>query len=244
MSRHKVEVVSIVLALLLLYGISPRVQAQDDVTRRVTVQGEGIVRAEPDMATVHFGVVTRAQDPEAARQENAQAAKRALNAVRDLGVPERKIRMQQLRLQPAREYNPDTERWEEVGFEVTRELVVELDSLGRLPELVTRIVQQGANRLNRVDYDLQDRSALRNEALQEAIEDAEAKARLMAQTAGADVGNVLRIDEQSVDFPRPTIQLEEMARAASKDQAAPEPEAYAAGEIEVRAVVRVVYRLQ
>jgi uncharacterized protein YggE len=223
---------------------SPEVFAQDQVTRRVTVQGEGILYTEPDKATVYFGVVTRGDDPETAQSENARAAKNTLNAVRDLEVPERKITMRQLRLQPVREYNPDTKQWEEKGFEVIRELEVELEDLEQLPTLITEVVQQGANRLNRVRYGLTNRGELRNEALQQAIEDAEIKARLMAETAGANLGSVLQIDEQTVDFPRPIVELQDMARSTGKDRAAPEPEAYAAGEIEVRAVVQVVYALR
>ncbi len=232
------------VAIFLTAATFGTASAQEETIRRVTVQGEGILHAEPDKATVYFGIVTRADDPETARRQNAEASKRALTAVRALDIPEQKIQMQQLSLQPAREYNPDTERWEEVGFEVTRQLQVDVEDLERLPRLVTEIVQQGANRLNRVEYGLQDRSSVRNQALQEAIGDAETKAGLMAQTAGAKLGSVMRIDEQTVDFPRPTVQMHEMGRSTAKDKAAPEPEAYAAGEIEVRAVVQVVYALE
>ncbi len=222
-------------------------QAQDMTMpqkhRTVSVGGEGIVQAEPDQATVRFGVVTRAEDPEEARRLNAAAAAEAMNAVRALDVAERKIRLETLSLQPAREYNPQTRRYDEVGFEAVRQVIVELDDLEKLPTLVARIVQKGANRLDGISYDLKNRDEARDEALRKALTNARDKARLMAQTLDVALGPVLTIAEQSFDFPRPVLRMAQAEMALSKD-AAPEPDAYAAGEIEVRATVQVVFALQ
>lgn len=211
--------------------------------RLVSVSGEGLVRAEPDQATVRFGVVTRADDPETARQRNAEAARNAMNVVRDLGIDERKMRLETLRLDVAREYDPETRRHKEVGFEAIRQVVVEVGNLDDLPTLVARIVQQGANRLDGVAYELKNRDEARDEALRKAVLDAREKAQLMASTLGETLGHVHSISEQSYNFPRPMLQLESAAMAMSKD-AMPEPEAYAAGEIEVQVNVQVVFVLQ
>lgn len=242
MPYHRMLV--LVLVVMVVAVVPGWAQAQDDVRRTVTVGGEGIVRVEPDMATVHFGVVTEADDPETARQQNAEAASRAMNAIRAMGVPERKLRLETLRLQPAREYDPETRRYRENGYEAMRQVVVELDSLNLLPLLVAEVVEQGANRLNGVRYDLQDRTPPRNEALQQALVDAREKARLMAETLEVSLGPVLQINEQSFNFPRPVMQMDVAEAARGRAMATPEPEAYAAGEIEVQANVQVVFRLE
>lgn len=234
---------------MLLFGTAP-VAAQDlgellsgRPSRTVRVSGEGTVRVEPDQATIRFGVVTQAQDPEEAREQNAEAAKSALNAVRELGVPERKIRMETLRLEPVYEYDEQRRTREIVAYEAVRTMVVDLDDLEMLPTLVARVVQQGANRLLGVEYGLENRTQARNQALQEAVQDAQAKAELLANTLDEEIGQVVQIEEQNVDFPRPFIEMS--ARAVEQTQdAAPEPEAYAAGEIEVRALVQVVFALR
>ena len=219
-------------------------QSLEETNRTISVSGEGLVRVEPDQAVVRFGVATRDEDPEEARRRNAEAARDALNAVRALGIDERKIRLETLQLQPVREYNPETRRSEDKGYEALRELVVELDDLEKLPEVVARVVQRGANRLNGVSYDLADRSSIRNQALQEAVVNAREKAQLMATALGSSIGTVLRIQEQSFDFPRPMPQFRMEAAVMNKADAAPEPEAYAAGEIEVRSTVQVVFALE
>ena len=223
-------------------GTGAHAQADTTAPRTVSVSGEGSATAEPDRATVRFGVVTQADEAEAAREQNAAAASRAMNTVRELGIPERQIQMETLRLQPRREYNREKRTYEERGFEAIRQVVVEVDSLDLLPTLIARVVQQGANRLDGVRYDVQDRDAVRNEALRAAATNARAKAQLLAETLGVRLGAVRQISEQRFDFPQPQFRALQ-AEAMAKADAEPEPDAYAGGEIEVSADVQVTFDL-
>lgn len=242
MSRHCLGLVLGLATLLLV----PAVQAQEQASpeRTVRVSGEATVTAEPDRATVRFGIVTRAETAEPARAKNAEAAKNAMNTVRDLGIPEANMRMESLRLQPRREYNPETKTQEEKGFEASRQIVVQLADLEQLPRLVTRVVQRGANRLEGIDYSLSDRKAVRNEALRTAAENARDKARLLATSLDAQLGSVQQINEQEFGFHGPSPRMEMQLAKSEQADAAPEPDAYAAGEIEVSAHVQVVFQLQ
>lgn len=232
----------LILVSIFLAVPSPA-QSNDAPDRTVRVGGEATVSAAPDQATVRFGVATRAETAESARQRNAEAAKNAMNAVRELGVPEAKMRMESLRLQPRREYNPQTKTREQKGFEATREVVVELADLETLPRLVAEVVQRGANRLEGISYGLSDRTAKRDEALRRAATNAREKARLLASTLDGQLGPVREITEQNfgMDQPQPRVQRA-FAKSAESD-AEPEPEAYAAGEIEISAEVQVVFDL-
>lgn len=210
-------------------------------SRQVTVQGEGTVTVDPDEAVVRFGVVTVNADPERARALNAEAAARAMNAIRDLGVEERHIKLETLRLQPRQEYNRQAQRYEEKGFEAVREVRVTLKDLDQLPVLVSRIVQQGANRLNNISYGLSDRETVRQQALVEAAKNARIKAALLAETLGSELGPVREINENGVQIPQP--RFEASMQVARMADAAPEPDAYASGQIEVVARVTVAFYL-
>lgn len=235
---------AVVVALLLIAGTAwpaHDAQAQDnDANRRlVSVTGEGIVRVQPDMARVNFGVVTTADDPETARRQNAEASRNAMNAVRELGIEERFIRLETVQLQRHRVYDEDLRRYVERGYQATRQVVAEVHDLETLPALIAQIVQRGVNRLNHVSYELKDRDAARNDAIRAAVLNARDKAGLIVETLGEELGELRNANEQSFDFPRPILRMESMDQAA-KD-AAPEPDAYAAGEIEVRANVHVTF---
>lgn len=214
-----------------------------DTRRTVSVSGEGVVNVEPDMAIVHFGVVSIADDPEEARRQNADASSRAMNAVRELGIEDRHLRMESLRLQPHREWVDDQRRYVESGYEAIRQIVVEVHDLEQLPILVSTVVQQGANRLERVTYDIENRDQARNRALREAVNNAQEKASLVATTLGEELGPVHSITEQSFDFPRPMVEMR-MDAAETAASAAPDPDAYAAGELEVRVNVQASFVLE
>jgi uncharacterized protein YggE len=232
-------------ALSLLFAVFAVVPAaaQDGPRSAVTVSGEGRVATQPDQAIVRFGVVTRAETAREARSRNATAAKNAMNAVRALDVPEEKMRTESLRLQPQYEYDDEANRRELVGYEASRHVVVELDRLEVLPQLVADVVENGANRVDNIDYQLSDRTQFRNEALQEAAQEARDKARLLAETLDATLGPVHTINEKNFDFVRPQPQAARMGMAKATDAGQAEPEAYAAGEIEVTAQVQVAFDL-
>ncbi|HKL88778.1 MAG TPA: SIMPL domain-containing protein [Salinibacter sp.] len=221
----------------------PAAAQQANQPRTVRVGGEATVSVPPDQATVRFGIVSQAKTAEQARSQNAEAAKNAMNAVRELGVPQEKMRMETLRLQPRREYNPQTKRHEEKGYEATRQVVVELADLEQLPRLVTRVVQRGANRLEGINYELSDRLTTRNEALRKAAMDARDKARLLATSLDATLGPVRQITEEDFGYEEPQPRVQMSYAKAADTEAAPEPDAYAAGEITVRVRVQIVFDL-
>ncbi len=229
------------LAGLLLF-IPGTIMAQDTLQRTVSVTGEGVLKVEPDMAVVRFGIVTVAEDPEDARRENAAQARKAMDAARAHVEDERHLRLEGLYLAPARRYNPDTRRNEEVGYEASRQVMVEVHDLEKLPALIAAVVREGANRLNGISYDLSQKQAARNTALRRALENAREKAALMADALDVSLGTVLQIQEMGIQVPRPILQMRETGVA--KADAAPVPEAYAAGEMAVQASVHVVFALK
>ncbi len=226
-----------------LLAVPCQAQSNAGTDRTVRVGGEATVSAVPDEATVRFGVVSKAETAESARQQNAEAAKNAMNAVRQLEVPESKMRMESLRLQPRREYNPQTKTREEKGFEATREVVVELSTLETLPRLVAKVVQRGANRLEGIRYGLSDRTIKRDEALQQAATSAREKARLLASTLDSSLGAVRQITEQDFRTDRPQPRVQRAFAKSAESDAEPEPDAFAAGEIEISAQVEVIFDL-
>lgn len=211
-------------------------------TRTVTVSGEGTVDVEPDEATVQFAVVTRAETAEEARRQNAEAAESAMNAVRALGIADRKIQLLTLRLDEEWDYQ-NNQRIRK-GYIARRDVKVTIEDLDLVPRLVAEVVQQGANELNGIQYGLQNREAVEDEALREAVNRAKAKAQLLADALDARLGRVVRIAEGNVSVPQPPPIMYARAEMAMDQMQESNPGAYAAGEITVRATVTVAFELE
>ena len=234
---------AVLCSLGFLSSAAAPVAAQDSDSRHtLAVSGEAEVSVVPDMAVVRFGIVNEAEEATEARRRNGELAAQAMNAVRELGIEERKIQLQALSLQPKRERDPETRQMREVGYEATRMVAVEVMDLEQLPELIALVVEQGANRLRGIQYDLSDRTEAEHDALRQAIEAAQAKADVMASALGVTRGPALSAQEQSFNFVRPQPQF---ARQGMMEQMADavQPDAFAEGEIEVRATVQIVFRM-
>jgi len=232
--------------LLLMPTVDAHAQDRTSETQRtVTVSGTGEASAVPDQAIVRFAIETQAKDAETARSQNAAAARNAMNAARSFDIADEDIQMESLRLQPRREYNRQTGQTEDLGYVALRTVRVQVSDIDELPGMIAKVINSGANRLEGIKYDLEDRTPVRNEALRKAAESARSKADLLAQALSASLGTVQQINEQSFSSPQPrmNVQLEAMSRR-SADDSAPEPDAFAAGQITVSAQIQVTFLLE
>lgn len=236
---------SLAALLFAILLVSPA-SAQDDGTdRRVRVSAEGSVRVAPDMAMLRFGIVTPAETAPEAREQNAEAASRAMEAVRELGVPEERIQLSALQLQPQYRWEDDPRRRVLVGYEAVRIVTVRVHELDRLPDLVAEVVDQGANRLDGVSYGLQDEERVRLDALARATKNAQAHARVMTEALGVELGEVVQLQEQGISYPGPRpMEAYAMAADAVAKGRGGSPEAFAAGEVEITASVSAVFAIE
>jgi len=235
--RHRPTFYTLIALIAVLF-VSPA-DAQDRAYT-VTVSGEGIIMTAPDMATVWFAVVTHDELPDRARSLNADASASAMNAVRNLGIGEKDMQIEGLQLNPRRVYDPDRRVYDQDGFEATRTVKVIIRDLDVLPDVVASVVEGGANQINNIQYGLDDKEAIELEVLALAVQRAKQKASVMAGELGWALGRAVQINEQGVSVPQPRVSME-MA-AMSKDSGG-NPDAFSAGELEVRASVTVVFSL-
>lgn len=216
--------------------VSPPVRVAPVVPNAVTVRGEAVVSAPPDQARLRFGVETTGPTPEQTLREHEQAVQNALTAVRNLGIPDRRIEIEWVGLH---------ERYRDVGerdgYVASRTISVTTDNMALVPALVATVVGQGANRLHGLEYTLEDDDLVENAALEAAFERAREKAEELASAADARLGAVVAIVEQGVEPPRLSPHMFSLAQTMAVDAT---PGAYSTGASEVRAAVVVTFALE
>lgn len=241
MKLHR-KTIFCLLAAVTLTGVQA-VSAQDnkDFKRTITVKGEATHRVSPDQAIVSFSIVTRSKDPSLARSLNSEAGSRAIRSIEDTGVPKKDIRLLNLVLSPAREWNPDRRKYDELGFDVTRSVQVTVDSLDLVGDIVVRIVESGANRLEGVRYGLKSDTDIRTVVLSDAVQSAKRRAEAMVKALGSELGEVLTVNEEGMSMPVPYVGPE---RFMVQKAAADESQAMPSGDIEVSASVAVTFSIR
>jgi uncharacterized protein YggE len=209
----------------------------DEAPRGIRVSGSGSVDALPDRATVVLGIDARNPSLAAARQRVARVARDFLDLVERLGIPDRSVTSTGANLRP--EYRWDNESREQrfIGYQVQRQLVVQLEDLDLLGELIEGAVDSGVNQVSPPQLDSSRRKDYERQALAAAALDARANAEVLAKSLNAGLGELRSIEAmQSVPGPRPMMRAGAVAMEA--DSAV---ETYQAGELRFEARVNAEF---
>ncbi len=207
-----------------------------DAIRTITVGGQGEARGVPNQANLSAGVSTAAATADAALAENARKMTDVFATRKRLGVPERAIQTSNFSVQPQYAQDDGNRPERITGYVVSNQVNVSLDDTKKLGPALDALVGAGANQINSVSFDISDPAALNTKARELAIADARKRAQTYANAADASIGQVVSIEEQASESPRP------MFRAMAGLAAATTPTA--AGELGVTANVTVTFELK
>lgn len=215
--------------------------AAEEAPRAITVVGEGLAFATPDVAIVTGGVVTRDKTAGGALKANAAAMTKVLAAVRQAGVADRDVGTAGLGVQPR--YDDDESgsgrAAKLAGYEARNLVTIRSRTIDRFGELVDALVGAGANQIENLAFDVEERERILDQARRSAVADARRKAELLAAAAGAKLGPVMSIDEDA-GYSEPAQPYARNMKAM--DAAASTP--IAKGELELRARVTVRWGLE
>lgn len=209
------------------------VAATAEVQRQITVVGEGVVTATPDMATINLGVRHRNKDAEQAMQQTANASQDIVARLKSLGIAAKDLQTSTLSLQQLESYGSGNKRRID-GYEAANTLTVRIRDLDSLGPVLSAVLQDGANYFGGLSFALQDPKAAQDAARQAAVKDALAKAALYAGAAGVELGDVLSISEARDD----AVPMMRMEMAMATDMAV-EP-----GELSLKQQVTLVIALK
>lgn len=231
-------------AFALALGAAIPALAQDkEPSPRLTVTGEGVVAAPPDMAILSLGVIRQADTAAEAVTSNNAAMTEVINAMKDAGVAETDLQTADFSVQPRYVYPTDGTGATEpkiVGYTAQNSLTVRIRDLTDTGAVLDRAVSLGVNSTSGLTFTNDDPSAFLTEARKKAMQDAVARAKTLAEAAGVGIGRILDISEQSF-MPQP-MPMGRMKMAAA-DMAA-EAVPVQSGENDYRITVNVVFELK
>lgn len=198
------------LGLALLAAAIPAAAEDKAMQRTITVSGTAQVTAEPDLARISSGVTTEADTARDALARNSDAMRKVIAALKAKGIDPKDIQTSAFRIEP--KYAPGKERAPAIaGYRAVNQVHVAVRDLSRLGEILDDLVTAGANQMGGLSFEVTKADALKDAARKQAVANALARAKLLANAAGAEVGEVLTISEEVESGPMPG---RIMARAA------------------------------
>jgi len=225
------------LASLVMFAIPA---LADEEPRTVTVDGRGEISVAPDLARINLAIEARHESMEQARNEALTVTRAFLTVTKGLGIDEQQLRSSGLTVQPEYRWNDVARRQELIGYLVQRNFEVSLTDLDKLGDLLEGAVDAGVNQVSPPLLLSSRERELRREALAAAARDAEANARLLAETLDAKLGGVRQVSTIGIAVPQPVFRERMVMGAAAMDSAG---ETYGTGTIRIEASVSAVFDL-
>jgi hypothetical protein len=216
----------------LLLGLSALPAAAQD--NGLTVTGTGQVVGSPDMARLSLGVLAQARTAAQAVRDMSADMEKVMASLTAAGVAQEDIQTSGLRVDVQQSYDEATQSSRITGYIAAIDVSIQVLDLSKLGQTLDAVVQEGANQMNGLRFDLQDREPALNDARRAAVADALAKAALYAQAAGMALGPVQSLTEgvASSGTPQPMMRM-----AMDSTENVP----VAAGQITISADVTVTW---
>lgn len=124
------------------------------------------------------------------------------------------------------------------GFEANEMVTVTIRDLERVGEVLTQATAAGANQAGGVSFEVDDPTALQEQAQTKAIQDAREKAERLAKTLGVRLGSVKSFKAEGTPSEPPVFARAEAAMGG--DTKLPVP----TGTQELRSTVTITYELR
>ena len=182
------ELLAFVLVWFLLSGLS---LAGESAT--LTIEGSGEVAVVPDQADITVSFQERGWDVSKLESQMNGKVDKLIAALLKTGIGQNSIDSTQVRIMPVSRYDQVTKRQIPEGFELTRSVtirVVDIDSLGTTLAVVTdqQISQVSSPRLSFSEHEM-----AYQQALAKAVEQAQARAAVIAEASGLELGAIVKI---------------------------------------------------
>jgi uncharacterized protein YggE len=205
----------------------------------IWVNGEGKVTAVPDVAVISLGIEAQELTVAEAQAKAAEAMDKVMKALENAGIDRKDIQTQYFNIQKVTRWDNDKQNEVVIGFRVTNTVTAKVRDVTRAGSTIDAVVAAGGDltRVNSVGFTVDNPASYQEQARVKAVNDAVAKAKKLADTAGVKLGTPTFITENSY-IPGPIYR--DMAAA----EGAPAPVTpISPGEMEITANVQIAYSI-
>ncbi|MEZ0471972.1 SIMPL domain-containing protein [Luteimonas salinilitoris] len=205
----------------------------------LSVSAQAEASRVPDVATLSAGVVTQAADANAALRANAERMNALMAAIKAAGIAEKDVQTSGLNVHPQYRHS-DNAAPAITGYQASNTVSLKVRDIAALGDVLDALVASGANQVNGPSFEIDEPEAVYDEARQAALQKAQQRARIYAQSLGMRVRRIVSISEGGgfMPPPRPMMRMETTAM----DMAASSP--VSPGQTTLTANLDVVFELE
>jgi uncharacterized protein YggE len=227
------------LIALVPLAAAQTVPVQPQPSAGISVVGEGVVLAQPNVARITLGAEVFDQSLANAQTEAARRMDAVVARLKADGIADDDIRTLSFNITP--QYDQRGEQNQPVlrGYQVQNLVAVRSTNVAGLGPLLDNAVSAGATRIFGISFESDTMEALKNQARDQAMQNATSKAQQLARDAGVSLGRPTSVDESDTGGVTPVRQLAAPQAAAPAATTPIQP-----GQLQVSTTVRVVWSIQ
>ena len=205
----------------------------------IWVTGQGKVTAVPDIATLRLGIEAQEASVAEAQTQATEAMDQVMVALTRNGVVKKDIQTQYFSIYQVTKWDRVKEEEVVTGYRVTNMVTVKIRDIDNAGTIIDAVAEAGGDftRIDSINFSVEDPTDYYEEAREEAIADAKAKAKQLAELADVTLGEPTYISESfyvSPIVPRVAYEIEEAAVAETP---------ISPGEMEISLNIQVVYAI-
>jgi len=186
-----------------LSGSSSISIAESEQAPVITVSGSGSIEVPPNEARVMVRIETKASNAKDSQEANAAITDTVLDALRDAGIRKDDIETSSFSIREDKQFDRNLGRSVSMGFVSSHLLSVTTTAVDDTGSIIDVSTKAGATGIDFVTFTLDEETQreVRDQALAEAVAEAQSKADLLAQQLGVKRGRVHSISESSFFQP-------------------------------------------
>ncbi len=227
-----------VFALAASYILNARTAARSVSQTQISVTGEGKVSARPDIAVLNATIMTENATVSEAQAQNTRSSDAVMKFLKEQGVEDKDVKTTNYSIYPQYFY-PQYAKPSITGYQVRNMLEIKIRDLSKVDKILGGVVTNGANEIGNVAFTIENPDKLKEEARQKAIENAKAKAKVLAKDLGVRISKIVGFSESSNGGVPPIF----YAEAAYGKGGGGGPD-LAQGEQEIKIFVTVTYEFK
>jgi uncharacterized protein YggE len=217
----------------------------------ITVTGHGEVQAVPDIANIYFTIRKEGKTVKEAQASVATVEKNVLDLLKTDNIAEKDIKTENASFNPKYEYQykavactqygcpPNPGKSVIVGYEAYESISVKIRNTDDTGKIIEGLGTIGVTELSGPNFTVDKEDALKTGARKLAIDDAKAKAKVLAKDLGIHLGELTSFNE-SGNYPMPMYDKAVMSAGVSSAA----PAALPVGENTITSDVTLTYEIR
>lgn len=210
----------------------------------ILITGHGEVKAVPDIANISFSITKEAKTVKEAQALVTEVETKALALLKENKVAENDIKTTNSSFNPKYKYEYKGAYYPQnsviVGYEVFESIEVKVRDIDNVGVLIEGLGSVGVSNLNGPNFAIDKEDVLKADARKLAIEEAKAKAEVLAKDLGVKLGKIVSFNENNYGGV-PIYYAKAGLEADAAQNSAP---ALPKGENTISSDVTIVYKIR